>query len=190
MVPNHHLHSSTLYIYLVWYLPVTHENRCPRKQSIPQMLKPLVALLILAGSSQNPSGKGFLFSVILHSLSCSTAILTCSLLTALIQETEIKESRLCLAETKFLRMTAIRKELTGLTCPHLVWLDGGSLERLLFIPPTMFEFIICVKGLTFWHNVTVLNLSHILKWIQMDEQSSITLLTTLPSSLFCSNRVP
>lgn len=93
-------------------------------------------------------------------------------------------------DKKFLRMTAIRKDFTGSVCPHLVWLDGGFLGILLFIPPTLFEFIICVKGQSPRQNVTVLTLNHILKWIQMNEQSNITLLTSLPSSLFCSNRIP
>lgn len=52
-------------------------------------------------NTQNHSGAGFLLFVLLHPLSCSISILTCSLLTALIRETEIiNEFRLCLEETR------------------------------------------------------------------------------------------
>lgn len=55
----------------------------------------------LCDNTWNHSGSGFLFFVILHPLSCSIAILTCSLLTALTQKTEImNEFRLCLEETR------------------------------------------------------------------------------------------
>ena len=53
------------------------------------------------GNSWNHSRGGFLLFVLLHPLSCSFAISTCPLLTALIQETEIiNEFALCLEETR------------------------------------------------------------------------------------------
>lgn len=56
---------------------------------------------LLGDNTRNHSGGGFLLFVLLHPLSCSISILTCSLLTALIRKTEIiNEFRLCLEETR------------------------------------------------------------------------------------------
>lgn len=56
---------------------------------------------LLSGNSWNHSQGGFLFFVLLHPLSCSFAILTCPLLTALTQKTKIiNEFGLRLEETR------------------------------------------------------------------------------------------
>lgn len=82
-------------------------------------------LFFLFDSTWNHWRRGFLFFVILHPLSCSIAILTCSLLTALIWETEIiNEFWLFGRDQKFSRTTVLYKVCTASLCPHSAWQAG------------------------------------------------------------------
>lgn len=89
-------------------MPVTHQNPYPGKV-IMSFRRCWTTVLVafpmlnrlLCDNTWNHSRRGFLFFVILHPLSCSIVILTCSLLTALTQKTEIiNEFRLGSEETR------------------------------------------------------------------------------------------
>lgn len=91
-------------------------------------------LFFLCDSIWNHWGGGFLFFVILHPLSCSIAILTCSLLTALIQETEIiNEFRRVWKRLEILKNDLLCKVCMASLCPHSALQTGWGWNPLTSI---------------------------------------------------------
>lgn len=122
---------------------VTHQNSYPSKvnksfhrcwTTVLVAFSMLNRLLFLCDNTWNHSRTGFLVFVILHPLSCSFAILTCSLLTALTQKTEIINAfSLCFEETRNSQeWLVLCKACTASLCPCLAL--QASQDWLLWLP--------------------------------------------------------